>query len=126
VQVRPARKQAPQAFFSNGTTLAPGESIAISGRRWQVEVTFSEAWAPSASRHSAVNTLAYGLARVPAAGATLISRLRLDASLHATRHIAGGRSKLETIRCLKRCIGRDVIGLIRSRHREINQDKSRI
>jgi transposase len=39
----------------------------------------------------------------------------------SARRIAGGRSKLEAIRCLKRSIAREVFNLIRSRYREINQ-----
>jgi transposase len=52
-----------------------------------------------------------------------IGRLRCDARTqeYIARRIAGGRSKLEVIRCLKRYIAREVFGLIRSRYREINQ-----
>jgi transposase len=52
-----------------------------------------------------------------------IGRLRCDARTqeYIARRIAGGLSKLEAIRCLKRCIAREVFNLIRSRYREINQ-----
>jgi transposase len=52
-----------------------------------------------------------------------IGRLRCDARTqeYVARRIAGGRSKLEAIRCLKRYIAREVFNLIRSRYREINQ-----
>jgi transposase len=52
-----------------------------------------------------------------------IGRLRSDERTkeYVARRIAGGRSKLEAIRCLKRYIAREVFTLLRSRRREINQ-----
>jgi transposase len=52
-----------------------------------------------------------------------IGRLRSDERTkeYVARRIAGGLSKLEAIRCLKRYIAREVFTLLRSRRREINQ-----
>lgn len=52
-----------------------------------------------------------------------IGRLRLDPETRAyvARRVAGGHSKLEAIRCLKRYIAREVFGIIVRRHKLINQ-----
>jgi transposase len=56
-----------------------------------------------------------------------IGRLRCDARTqeYVARRVAGGLSKLEAIRCLKRYIAREVFNLIRSRYREVNQTQIR-
>ena len=52
-----------------------------------------------------------------------IGRLRTDPNTKAyvEKKIAGGHSKLEAIRCLKRYIAREVFALIRKRNRQIGQ-----
>lgn len=52
-----------------------------------------------------------------------ICRLRCDGRTrkYVERRIAGGLSKMEAIRCVKRYIAREVFALIRDRYREINQ-----
>ena len=52
-----------------------------------------------------------------------IGRLRTDVrtQTYVAKRIAEGHSKLEAIRCLKRCIAREVYGIIQSRNLTINQ-----
>ena len=54
-----------------------------------------------------------------------IGRLRTDPKTKAyvARRIAEGHSKLETLRCVKRYIAREVYSLIRQRGREIAQTR---
>jgi hypothetical protein len=55
-----------------------------------------------------------------------IGRLRTDprTKAYTAKRIAEGHSKLETIRCLKRYIAREVFTLIKSRRCEINQARA--
>ena len=52
-----------------------------------------------------------------------IGRLRLDPKTreYVARRTAEGHSRLETIRCLKRYIAREIFNIIARRHRQINQ-----
>jgi transposase len=52
-----------------------------------------------------------------------IGRLRTDARTKAyvNKRVSEGHSKLEAIRCLKRCIAREVYSVIRQRNRQIGQ-----
>ena len=52
-----------------------------------------------------------------------IGRLRTDARTqsYVAKRVAEGHSKLEAIRCVKRCIAREVFKLITQRQRAINQ-----
>ena len=54
-----------------------------------------------------------------------IGRLRTDARTKddVARRMAEGHSKLEAVRCVKRCIAREVFTLITQRQRAINQTR---